>query len=94
MIARLARDHAGRVEFVGVDTNDGREDARAFIRRYGLSFPHVFDPKATLATELGVYGIPTMFLVDRQGRVAATLVGKQPERTLRRLLELLVRTQA
>jgi cytochrome c biogenesis protein CcmG/thiol:disulfide interchange protein DsbE len=89
MLARLARDHRGRVRFVGVDTNDTRGAARAFIRRHELAYPHLFDPKTKVATKLGVYGIPTMFLVDRQGRIAARLVGKQPERKLRRLLALL-----
>lgn len=93
MLARLAREHRGRVRFVGIDTNDSRSAARAFIRRYGLAYPHLFDPKTTLATKLGVYGIPTMFLVDREGRIAARLVGKQPERKLRRYLQLLAARQ-
>jgi thiol-disulfide isomerase/thioredoxin len=83
MLARLAREHRARVRFVGIDTND----------RYGLAYTHLFDPKTTLAAKLGVYGIPTMFLVDRQGRIAARLVGKQPERKLRRYLQLLAGRQ-
>jgi cytochrome c biogenesis protein CcmG/thiol:disulfide interchange protein DsbE len=93
LLARLAGEHRGRVRFVGIDTNDSRGAARAFIRRHRLAYPHLFDPKTTLATKLGVYGIPTMFLVDRQGRIAARLVGKQPERKLRRLLALLARSR-
>jgi cytochrome c biogenesis protein CcmG/thiol:disulfide interchange protein DsbE len=91
MLARLAREHRGRVRFVGIDTNDSRSAARNFIRRHRLEYPHLFDPKTSLATKLGVYGIPTMFLVDREGRIAARLVGKQPEGKLRRLLALLAR---
>lgn len=88
-LARLAREHATRVRFVGIDTQDARSDGRAFVRRYALAFPHLFDPKSRLATKLGVFGIPTMFLVDREGRIAATLVGKQGETRLRRYLRLL-----
>lgn len=91
MLARLARAHRGRVQFVGIDTQDSRGAGRDFVRRYRLDFPHVFDPRSTLATKLGVYGIPTMFLVDRRGRVAVTLVGKQDEAKLRRYLRLLAR---
>lgn len=89
MLARLAREHANDVRFIGIDTQDTRGEGRAFVRRYGLDFPHLFDPKSTLATKLGVSGIPTMFLVDREGRVAATLIGKQGEVKLRRYLRLL-----
>lgn len=88
MLARLARSSAG-VRFVGLDVEDSRRDGRDFVRRFGLGFPHVFDPKARLARRLGVFGVPTFFLIDRRGRLAATLVGKQTESTLVRLLRLL-----
>ncbi|MGH8721058.1 MAG: TlpA family protein disulfide reductase, partial [Burkholderiales bacterium] len=91
MLARLGREHANDVRFIGIDTQDTRSEGRAFVRRYGLDFPHLFDPKSTLAIKLGVSGIPTMFLVDREGRIAATLVGKQGEAKLRRYLRLLAR---
>lgn len=94
MLARLAREHASDVRFIGIDTQDTRSAGRAFVRRYGLDFPHLFDPKSTLATRLGVSGIPTMFLIDRQGRIAQTLVGKQGEPKLRRYLQLLARDRS
>lgn len=79
MIARLSREFAGRVQFLGIDVEDVRDDARAFIRRYGLRFPHLFDPQAEIARELGVFGVPTAFLVDRDARIVTILIGRQPE---------------
>lgn len=90
-LARLAREYGDRVQFVGIDVQDLREDGRSFVRRFGLEFPHVFDPKAELATKLNVYGVPTAVFVDSEGRIAATLVGKQPEAKLRRYLRALAR---
>lgn len=89
MISRLARKYGKGIRFVGIDTQDSRKSGREFVRTFGLDFPHLFDPKSKLATKLGVYGIPTMFLVDRRGRIAATLVGKQGEGKLDRYLRLL-----
>ena len=89
MIARLSRRYAGEIQFVGIDTQDVAGEGRKFVREFGLDFPHLFDPKSKLALRLGVYGIPTMFLVDRRGRIAATLVGKQGEQRLDRYLRLL-----
>lgn len=88
-LARLARRYAGAVRFVGIDTQDTRTAARAFVRRYALSFPHLFDPQATLAGKLGVFGVPTVLLVDRRGRIAATIVGKRSEQVLAAYLRLL-----
>lgn len=68
---------------------DRRTDARAFVRRYGLEFPHIFDPKGASAAKLGFFGLPTAYLVDRRGRIAGVLTGKQSERRLGRSLDLL-----
>lgn len=89
MIARLSRRHAGDIKFVGIDTQDVAGEGRKFVREFGLDFPHLFDPKSKLALRLGVYGVPTMFLIDRRGRIAATLVGKQGEQRLDGYLRLL-----
>ena len=89
LLARLARSYRGRVAFRGIDIQDERSAARAFVRRYGLAFPHIFDPGARLAGRLGVFGLPTAFLVDRRGRIASMLIGRQPKAKLERLLRLL-----
>lgn len=83
MLARLWRQYRGRIQFLGVDVEDTRGDARRFVRRYRLGYPNIFDERAALAGKLGFYGLPTAFLVDDRGRVAATLVGRQKEATLR-----------
>lgn len=88
-LARLARRYSGRIGFLGIDIGDDRGDARAFVRRYRIGYPSIFDPKARLATKLRAFGLPTAYLVDARGRIAAVLVGRQPERKLTRLLEAL-----
>lgn len=88
-LSRLARRYGAAVRFVGIDTNDTRSAALAFVRRYRLSFPHLLDPKATIAGRLGVFGVPTTFLVDRRGRIAATLVGRREPRVLESYLRML-----
>lgn len=82
MIARLWRRYGGQVRFLGIDVEDSRSDARAFMRRYGLRYPSIFDRTASLAGRLGFFGLPTAYLVDHRGQVAARLIGKQRETTL------------
>lgn len=74
--ARLAARFEGRVRFVGVDVQDTRRAGKAFVRRYRLTFPSIFDQRASLADSLGFFGVPTTFVVDRQGRIAQKIVGK------------------
>ncbi len=90
LLARLWREHRHEIRFLGIDAEDKRGDARRFIRRYGLGYPNVFDRTASLAGRLGFFGFPTAYLIDRHGRIAARLVGKQKEETLRSGLVALV----
>ncbi len=83
LLARLWREHRQQIGFLGIDVEDSRGDARRFIRRYGLGYPNVFDRKAAMAGKLGFFGLPTAYLIDRQGRIAAKLVGRQKPATLR-----------
>lgn len=91
VLARLWRQYRGRVQFLGIDVEDTRGDARAFVRRYRLGYPNIFDRKATLAGKLGFFGLPTAYLIDGEGRIAAKLIGIQKEATLRNGLAALSR---
>lgn len=83
LLARLWREHRDRISFLGIDVEDSRGDAHRFIRRFGLGYPNVFDRRASMAGKLGFFGLPTVYLIDRQGQIAAKLVGRQKEATLR-----------
>jgi thiol-disulfide isomerase/thioredoxin len=91
MLARLWRRYRAQVQFLGINVEDSRVDARRFTRRYHLGYPNIFDAKAGLASRLGFFGLPTAYLVDGHGRLAARLVGKQQERTLASGLAALAR---
>jgi cytochrome c biogenesis protein CcmG/thiol:disulfide interchange protein DsbE len=60
---------------VGLDAKDFRRDARNFMRRYGLTFPVVFDGPGDTLADYGVTGFPETFVLDREGRVIETFVG-------------------
>ena len=81
MLARLWRRYGGQVRFLGIDVEDSRGPARSFARRYGLRYPSVFDRTASMASSLGFFGLPTTYLIDFRGRIAARLIGRQRETT-------------
>jgi len=60
---------------VGVDAKDLREDARRFMKRFGLTFPIVYDGPADVVREYGVTGFPETFVLDREGRVVEAFAG-------------------
>ncbi len=66
-----ARRYAGRVVFVGVDVEDVKGPARAFLTRYGVTYPIVFDQSGSTVGPYGVIGTPQTFFVDRRGRLVS-----------------------
>src|SRR5712692_1248608 len=63
------------VVVVGVNYQDREADARAFIARFGHTFPNGPDPGSRMAIDYGVYGVPETFFIDRQGRIAHKHIG-------------------
>ena len=78
--------HLGDAALIGIDVNDGRQAALGFIRKFGVRYPIVADPSATIAGRYRVPGIPTTFVIDRAGRIAGRLLGPQTVSSLRRVL--------
>jgi cytochrome c biogenesis protein CcmG/thiol:disulfide interchange protein DsbE len=60
---------------LGVDANDSSGEARKFMRKHGLTYPIVHDAHGSTLGHWGVPGLPTTFVVDRQGRVVAKVLG-------------------
>ena len=85
-LERFARGHRGRLAVVGVDWNDAAASARAFIRRYGLSYRLLRDGSGSAGSAYGIGGLPTTFVLDSHGHIVATLRGPQTAQDLRRAL--------
>jgi thiol-disulfide isomerase/thioredoxin len=83
-LERFARSLAGRAKLVGVNWEDlSRNNAFAFVRRYGWTFPNLRDPDGTVGRRYGITTfLPTTFVLDSAGRLRLTLHGPQTEQTL------------
>ncbi len=54
---------------IGVDAEDFHQDAKRFMRRFGITYPVVYDGEGSTLGKWGVTGFPETFFVDRQGRL-------------------------
>ena len=80
-LMRLAADR--RLQLVGINYKDAAENARRFLGRYGNPFSAVgVDQNGRSAIEWGVYGVPELFLIGRDGRIAYKQVGPITDETL------------
>ncbi|HET9516562.1 MAG TPA: TlpA disulfide reductase family protein [Actinoplanes sp.] len=62
------------VVFVGVNSRDGRDAAKAF-ERGRVTYPSIFDPSYEVGLKFDVtqVGTPTTLILDRQGRIAVAI---------------------
>ena len=69
---------------LGVDVHDASGDARAFVRKYRLTYPQLRDGPGDSIDQFGVGGYPWSFVIDRDGRIASTRRGPVDDRFMRR----------
>lgn len=91
-LVRLAREDARRgVRFVGINTRDNPAAAKSFARRFMTPYPGVEDDDGRLLLAfrhvIPIAGVPSSVIVDRQGDVAARVIGPVTYTTLKGLLD-------
>jgi cytochrome c biogenesis protein CcmG/thiol:disulfide interchange protein DsbE len=95
LLERWHRRISGRGGTVlGVDSLDVTGDARAFVRKFGLTYPMLRDRDGDTQKRFGVTGYPETVIVDRDGRIAALQRGPVDEAFLRRAVIPLLRGSA
>jgi len=87
ILARLYPEaRAKGIEFVALATGEPDEIVREFVADRPFQYPVITDPEETLATELRIMGLPTLFVVDANGRIVYRNTGVVDAKTLQRVL--------
>ena len=72
----LQREFSSRgLLIIGVNARQNKEVIGRYAQELGLTFPLVLDPDGKINALYGVIGLPTTFVVGRDGRVVAFAVG-------------------
>lgn len=80
------------VEFLGINLYDGAEASQAFAETYGVTYPSALanvdgSIKLAFAGQTPLNAVPVTLVLDREGRVAARVIGQVSETSI---LETLV----
>jgi peroxiredoxin len=82
------------VQFLGIDVKETDEQfALAFVDRFDISFPSLYDPRGEVALAFRGYpanAIPSTIVLDPQGRVAAVYTGTVSTEDLRSVIALIL----
>lgn len=84
-LTEAANELGEDVAFLGINIRDASpENAQGFVRTFDVPYPSVYSPdsRALLAFEgtLGPRSIPATVVLDREGRVAASIIGSLPSK--------------
>ncbi len=91
MIKRIAETYRDQgLEVVGVSLDRDEQALRDFVKQENLSYVQVFEKEKTqtISKSYGVWGIPSVFLVDKNGVInALNLRGERTEAAVKKLLD-------
>ena len=79
------------VVFLGIDIQDKEEDARTFMKEFGITYLNGRDASGKIAVDYGVWGIPESFFIDGQGRITYKHAGEIGAQTIAAKLDEAVR---
>lgn len=73
--------------FLGVNIYDSAERALTFSREFGVEYPSLLDSQSgevrlAFAGEVPPKAVPTTFVLDAEGRIAARILGQLQERSI------------
>jgi len=75
-MVELSKEYAAKgLKVVAVSVDRDGKALNDFVKEYQLPFLVLHDVDSTVAESYGVYRYPETFLIDREGRVQAHLVG-------------------
>lgn len=85
-LVAAAKKTKGTAQFVGLNTRDtNTAQGQAFVRSFGITYPNLYDPDGSLLLAFKVLpakAIPSTLVIDKQGRIAARILGEASTSTL------------
>jgi thiol-disulfide isomerase/thioredoxin len=83
------KNKASGVRFLGVDIKDGQDNAKAFVRTFKITYPSLYDQAGQIALafrDIPPNAVPSTLVIDRQGKIAARVIGSVPYSRLQDLV--------
>lgn len=86
-LEEVHQQYRGRVDFLGLDTQEQAADGRKLVEKTGITYPVGLDPDGTWFTAFGGLGMPTTVLIRPNGSIAAVHSGALTADALRSMID-------
>jgi cytochrome c biogenesis protein CcmG, thiol:disulfide interchange protein DsbE len=78
-VEELHRDYAGaQFEVVSINVDEDKSIVEPFVEKHGMKYPVLLAVGSEVPGMYQVRGVPSFYLLDRQGRVAQAWIGFDP----------------
>ncbi|WP_446721047.1 TlpA family protein disulfide reductase [Luteococcus sp. H138] len=85
-LVEAAKKTKDTAQFIGLNTRDtNTAQGQAFVRTFGITYPNFYDPDGSLLLAFKVLpakAIPSTLVIDKEGRIAARILGEATTSTL------------
>ncbi len=78
------------VVFLAIAVDDTEKKAKAFMQKMGMTIPAGLDKTGKIKEDYGIYGMPTTFFIDKNGKVSYSHAGIVTEELLKHEIDKLL----
>jgi cytochrome c biogenesis protein CcmG/thiol:disulfide interchange protein DsbE len=75
LLEESAQRYQGEVVFLGIDYLDTEPKARAYLERFGITYPNGPDLGGRISNDFHTKGVPETFFIGKNGTIRALKVG-------------------
>lgn len=74
-MSEIQERYGKELKVIAINLDQNRDDAIGFLKKLNPKFTVAFDPDGKIAEAYQVKGMPSSYLIDRNGRIVASHVG-------------------
>ena len=75
------------VQFLATNVGEDEDTVKGFLQKKPFPYPVLLDPDDTVSSDLGVFALPTLMIVDKKGKISYIQPGVADGPTLRQMLK-------
>ena len=78
------------VKLIGINYRDNPKNAKNFINKFGNPYSFIFaDMNGIISIELGAYGVPETFIINKDKKIIKKFVGSLDDKSLKEINSIL-----
>ncbi len=84
--------HNSKINLLGLNYKDRSNNAKKFINDFGNPYSIILiDPNGTISIELGAYGVPETFIVNKDQKIVKKFIGPLAKKNLKEIEKIVNR---